>query len=375
MPGGMARIWNIGIPSGIVLALLLGATNASAATSVANHVRVAIDSNPDFSKTSASAQRNSYVILTDSQVSKMQQLKAANPNLKVLLYKNLSASRADCTSSTSGCGTGVTYQQADSQHPEWFLQNKQGARIRFSDYADLWAMDVGSASYQAQWADNVINEVQRDGWDGVFLDDTNTTMKYHYSVSNIAKYPSDSSWQSATRSALAAIGPRIQAAGHLAIANIGSWHEYPAVGNSWLAYLNGGMLEHFAKWGYSAGSGYADQGTWQTMLNTAKYAQSQGKVFLGVSDSTNTDAAAARYGWATTLLAAQGTADFALHGDYTNEPTGSPSSTTRSASRPRLSRRTPTASTAASSAKASSSSTQPPGSGAQAWAAPTAAPG
>ena len=248
-----------------MLALMLGAANASAATSAASHERVAIDSNPDFSNLSVSAQRNSYVILGPGQVSRMRQLKAANPNLKVLLYKNLSAARADCTSPTSDCGTGVTYQQADSAHPEWFLLNKQGARIRYSDYADLWAMDIGSASYQAEWADNVITEVKRDGWDGVFLDDTNTTMAYHYDVSQVAKYPSDASYQAATQSALASIGPKIQAAGVQAIANIGSWHEYPSVGNSWLAYLNGGMLEHFAKWGYSAGSGYADQGTWLAM--------------------------------------------------------------------------------------------------------------
>ena len=316
----MGRTTTLGsILAGAALILLLAASSATAATSAAGHLRTAVDNYPDFSSTSVSAQRNDYVILTDAHLNEMRQMKAANPNLKVLMYKNLTGSRTDCTTPTSICTAGVTYQQSDSQHPEWFLLNKQGERIRFNDYTDLWAMDVGSVSYQSQWADNVITEVNRDGWDGVFLDDTNTTMKYHYTVSDIAKYPTDAAWQSATQSALAVIGPRIQAAGGLAIANIGSWHEYPAVGDSWLSYLSGGMQEHFAKWGSSPDSGYADQGTWQRMLNSAKYAQSHGKAFLAVTNSSNGDAAAARYGWASTLLAAQGSADFALHDDYTYE--------------------------------------------------------
>jgi len=301
----------------MALVLLMGAASASAATSAAGHLRYAVDNNPDFSQLSQTAQRNGYVILTSARVDQMRQIKAANPNVKVLVYKNLTGSRTDCT--YGPCTAGVTYQQADSQHPEWFLLNKQGARIRFKDYQDLWAMDVGSASYQSQWADNVISEVKRDGWDGIFLDDTNASMKYHYDVANIAKYPSDSAWQSATRSALANIGPRIQAAGKDAIANIGSWHEYPAVGDSWLSYLDGGMQEHFAKWGSWPDSGYADQWTWQTQLNSLKYAEAHGKAYLGVTNSSGDDRAAARYGWATTLLGAQGRADFALHSNYTYE--------------------------------------------------------
>ena len=44
-----------------------------------------------------------------------------------------------------------------------------------------------------------------------------------------------------------------------------------------------------------------------------------GKVFLGIAHSSLGDHAAARYGWATMLLAAEGSASFALHDDYTRE--------------------------------------------------------
>jgi hypothetical protein len=151
------------------------------------------------------------------------------------------------------------------------------------------------------------------------MDDTNTTMKYHYDPSKIVKYPTDSRWQAATQSALASIGPQVQAAGKLAVANIGSWGEYPSVGRSWLQYLSGAMDEMFVKWGTSAGSGYADKARWATQLESLEYAQQQGKDFLAITHSASGDAQAARYGWATVLLGAQGNADYALAPDYTTE--------------------------------------------------------
>jgi putative glycosyl hydrolase-like family 15 (GHL15) protein len=288
-----------------------------ASTGAAGQLRMAIDSNADLSNPSLTAQRQGYVVLNAWQTDTLQRIKDANPNVRVLVYKNLTASRAD--SSTGLYSTGVSYQQADNQHPEWFLKNQSGQRISFNDYPSLWAMDVGSASYDQTWANNVISELQTKGWDGVFMDDTNTTMKYHYDRSQIVKYPTDSRWQAATESALAYIGPRVQAAGKLAIANIGSWGEYPSVGRSWLQYLSGGMDEMFVKWGTTAGSGYADQARWSTQLNSLQYAQQHGKDFLAITHSAHGDAAAARYGWATVLLGAQRHANYAMASDYTSE--------------------------------------------------------
>lgn len=295
------------------------AVGAPAATGspIAGNMRMAIDSSPNFSNLSLTAQRHRFVILQAWQTQRLEQLKASNPEIKVLVYKNLSASIA---SSNGGLhSTGVSHQEADGEHPEWFLKNTSGQRFTFSSYSYLWAMDVGSASYQSRWADNVVAELEQNGWDGVFVDDTNTTMKYHYPVAQIAKYPSDSAWQQATASALAHIGPRVRAAGKVAIPNIGSWGENPTVGRNWLQYVDGAMDEMFTKWGDSAGSGYAWDGHWERQLASLKYAQQQGKEFLAISHSANGDAAAARYGWATVLLGASGRASFALHDDYTNE--------------------------------------------------------
>ena len=140
----------------------------------------------------------------------MQRLKAANPNVKVLIYKDLSGMVE--RDQWGGVSTGVATQDA-AAHPEWFLLNTSGQRFTFRHYSWIWAADVGNAGYQQKWADNVLAEMGDKGWDGVFMDDTNPSMEYHYDVARVAKYPTDAAYQAATASALEAIGARFERRG------------------------------------------------------------------------------------------------------------------------------------------------------------------
>ena len=304
----------------IFLAMLLTALAAPALTQAApvSHLRLAINSSPDFSNLARTAQRHGYVVLQSWRISEMRAIKAANPNTKVLVYKNMSFSAVQSESSGRS-STGVTYQEADTLHPDWFLLNTSGQRFSSGGYSWLWAMDVGNAGYQQRWADNVVKDVTTNGWDGVFLDDVNPTMKYHTNVSSVAKYPSDAAYSAATRSALASIGPRIQAAGKLAVANNAAWVEYYSTGVDWLQFLSGAMDEMFVKYGNAAGVGYRDEGQWNTQLNELKESQRQGKLFVGETHSPASDATAARYGYATMLLGAGGKASYAFGPNMTVE--------------------------------------------------------
>lgn len=295
---------------------LADARPAFGATPVAGLHRIAIDSQPNFSNLGRTAKRHRFVILQAWESGRIRALKKANPKVRVLVYKNLSASIA--SHNRGYRSTGVSYQEAASGHPEWFLRNSSGERFTFRSYPYLWAMDVGSASYQRRWADNVLAELRREGWDGVFIDDANTTMRYHYEPSAIARYPTDAAWQTATRAALAYIGPRVKSAGKLAIANIGSWGEYPKVGRAWLDHLSGAMDEMFVKWGGRKG-GYAHEKRWLDQVRSLEAAQMKRRFFLAVSHSAANDRQAARYGWASVLLGAAGRASFALHSDYSRE--------------------------------------------------------
>jgi hypothetical protein len=152
----------------------------------------------------------------------------------------------------------------------------------------------------------------------VLLDDVNPTMKYHYNATSVAKYPSDAAYSAATRSALAYIGPRIQGAGRLAIANNAAWVEYYSTGVDWLRFLSGQMDEMFLKWGGAAGESYRGEAQWTTQLNELKETERQGKIFIGKTQSVNTDQAAARYGYATMLLGRESRAAYSF-GDSTAE--------------------------------------------------------
>jgi hypothetical protein len=105
----------------------------------------------------------------------------------------------------------------------------------------------------------------------------------------------------------------------LVIPNFGEWRVHRTVVSGWLKHVSGGMEEMFTKYGTTAGTGFFTGADWDAQLALVKETQGLGKIFLGVSHSARGDQMAARYGWATALLAATGNASFAMHTDYTNE--------------------------------------------------------
>jgi hypothetical protein len=299
----------------VTVAFLAGAANASAMP--ASHVFSAIDSAASFPSYSTSANRNGYVVLQAWQTQRMQELKRANPNIKVLVYKNLAFS-ASGSSPEGTSPSGVAYAEAK---PTWFLKNTSGQSFTANSYNWLWAMDIGSREYQEKWAENVIAEMTAKGWDGVMLDDASTTMKYSYTPSAIVKYPNDAAYSAAMESALAYIGPRIQAAGKLAIPNFASWVEYPQTYDNWLQYVSGGLDEMFVKWGRGAGEGYRGSGQWRTQVEEARYANQHGKIFLAYTQGAVNETQAARYGYASLLMGSESAsqASYAFTPNYSNE--------------------------------------------------------
>jgi hypothetical protein len=221
----------------------------------------------------------------------------------------------------SGFASGGVATQDAASHPEWYLLNTSGQRFTSRYFNWVWIADVGSASYQQKWADNVLGEIEADGWDGVFMDDTNPTMSWHYDVDKIAKYPTDRAWQAATRSALTAIGARFRAEGKLVIPNFSNQKAFPSVIKDWMGLVDGGMNEQFLKWGTdkTGPETYDPTDYWELQLKQMKDAEAMGKYYLGITPSTATDRNAARFGYATMLLAGGGKLQFALHSDYTNE--------------------------------------------------------
>lgn len=294
-------------------AMSMGASSSMAAV---GHVRSAIDTAASFPSFSTSASRNEYVVLQAWQTDRLHALKEANPAVKVLVYKNLGFSAQTSSSPTGPSSSGVAYNEAQDS---WFLRNTQGERFTSWSFNWLWAMDVGSSSYQKQWASNVISELDSQGWDGVMLDDASPTLKYQYDSSEVAKYPDDASYSAAMESALAYIGPRIAADGKLAIPNFATWAEYPETCNRWLQYVSGALDEMFVKWGKGSGEGYRGEGQWSTQVRDAEYATSHGKIFLAYTQGSVGETQAARYGYASLLLGSDGRGAYAFTPDYSTE--------------------------------------------------------
>jgi hypothetical protein len=286
---------------------------------VAGHVRLALATPSSFANVSTTAKRSSYVVLQAWDGARAAQLKAANPNLVVLMYQNASA-MAKGAGPNGIYSSGVGYEQADAAHPDWFLKDTSGRRITEGGYDWLYMADVANAGYQDAWATNVAQRLASGAWDGVFLDDVNTTAKYHTDPSAIAAYPTDAAYQSAVRSMLAAVGPRLRAAGKLAIPNVGSWSEYPAVAKDWLQFVDGGMDEMFVKWSTSPGVGYRPAIDWKTQVNAIQAAESMGKRYLAVTQAGSGDTQAQRYGWASVLMAAKDTTSYLAGTNYNSDP-------------------------------------------------------
>ena len=116
---------------------------------------------PETPTTRRRGARNNVLVLQSYQVPLMQRLKAANPNLKILIYKDLSGMVE--RDQWGGVSTGVATQDA-ATHPEWFLQNTSGQRFTFRYYDWIWAADVGNAGLPAEVGRQ---RARRDGHQGL----------------------------------------------------------------------------------------------------------------------------------------------------------------------------------------------------------------
>lgn len=291
-----------------------GIAGTSEGIAAAGHVRYAIRPEGAWPDPSLTAQRSRVVILLPWQQALMHKLKASNPHLIVLEYKDLgnSSSYAPVDGFSAD---GVSYAQALAHHPAWLLRDRAGQPIRCTGFPYLWAMDIGNRSFQRAWANEVVSELENQGWDGVFMDNVDPTIRYYHDPADVARYRSDAAYSAAVTSALAYITPRIHAAGKLAMANIGSWPNYRATATRWLHYLDGAMDERFTKFTPARGQGYRSPSEWRTELSILQQTQRQGKWFMGITQSSDGDTQAERFGWATMLLGSAGHATFALQND------------------------------------------------------------
>ena len=252
--------------------------------------------------------RYKYVILNSWDAPMLPALKAQNPGLKALVYKNLSFTVS------YGCQngqdlpyqtTGVGYCDADQHHPDWFVTDAAGNRLNSSGYPQAWIMDVGNPAYQAKWLQNVLADVRAGGWDGVFMDDTDADMGWHLNGRTMARYPTAASWRAATRSMLANVGPGLTSAGFLAVPNLYTpWaadYDAQATWRDWLQFVSGGAQEYYSKWG-SGSSGWFSGNDWTFRQGFQAATEQASKIFLGITYAPSGDTRTMSWARANFLL-------------------------------------------------------------------------
>ncbi len=92
---------------------------------------------------------------------------------QILQYLLLAEITKPASCSASPTGNQVAYLTGDfcrisRDHPDWFLLDKHGARVRAAD--GNYYMDPGNEGYRWFWLKRAITLQTQFGWDGLFLD-------------------------------------------------------------------------------------------------------------------------------------------------------------------------------------------------------------
>lgn len=255
------------------------------------------------------AWKGNYVVIQPWEYDLIPGLKAKNPDLRVLMYKDVSATvegacrNTACTRDNRILPTGVGYHWTKRHHPGWFLRDATGHQIEWSDWPGLFAMNVAKAGYQKRWSANVRRELRAHDWDGVMLDDVLTELSHTVFDDRVStRIPDDAAMYAATEKFLAKVGPQLTTAGYEAVTNIAfQWDDWRSVVRDWSPYVSGWENEYFVKWGLGKESRFTGE-DWAWKMRLAAWCARHSMPLLAVTYSTADDLVAQDYHRATWLL-------------------------------------------------------------------------
>ncbi len=253
-----------------------------------------------------------YVLLSPGMYQSVAAIKAANPNTKVLVYKNIATTDNQCQYDARP-SSGVSYCASLSSNPEWFLRDADGQTMKYCDFQNRYWMDIGNAAYQQKWLNNVKASLIADGFDGVYMDDVNTHPGHCKDNGGLLPKYTDVGYGQAMLAMMAVVGPGLKAAGFTVIGNVASdpWSSTQnSIALDMAPHMSVFFREHFMKYNnvtIPLFTGNEWLTTLQLMENT-----SQSSNFIGNTYSSATDTQAMLYGRASFLLGWNGNQDSAF---------------------------------------------------------------
>ena len=128
----------------VLLAMFVTTAAAAKASTAAEFNRTTFHYTTSLS-TSAEASRYQVMVLQATDAGQIPALKAANPNLKILMYSEALMTSPNDVYGYTSC---ALYSDANASHPDWFLLDQNGKRIVASSYENNYIMEVGNAGYK-----------------------------------------------------------------------------------------------------------------------------------------------------------------------------------------------------------------------------------
>ena len=214
----------------------------------------AIGRTPTDTEIADLGRRMAVVVLNAWDLNAKRRIRAINPDVKVLVYKDLSSTRDYDGAVVGGTDaallpSGVGYAAANRSHPEWFATDQHGRRIEWGQFGGHWQMAVWNEGYQRAWTEAVAREVSANGWDGVLADNDLTRLGVYHPGRFAGTANTDDS-DRLLRDGLARLidraGERLSSAGKLLVPNVAD----AIPGDSrWGAHsrFGGGMDEFFGR--------------------------------------------------------------------------------------------------------------------------------
>ncbi len=219
----------------------------------------------------------------------------------------------NCTSTPAS--NQIAYKAGDfcnisQTHPDWFLLDTNGNRIRTSPTSNYYRMDPGNDGWRNFFVSRLLEIDQQKGWSGVFLDNLEASLsEIQRDGLTPARYPDNTSYQAAIRGFIQYLKTNYaQPYNRPVIANIiarsteAQWLDY-------IQYLNGAMQERWAV-PWSSTTGYLTETKWSSDMALAEKTQAQGCFIILVAQGSKTDTARQNFAFASYLLISNGYASF-----------------------------------------------------------------
>jgi hypothetical protein len=258
----------------------------------------------------------SVVIMNAWEANRIPAIKARSPKTIVLVYKDMSSTRDYAVTNGQDDAerpTGVGYADADKSHPEWFLTDTKNKRVEWKGYGGHWWMDIGNAAYADAWTANVVDELTRANWDGVFVDNAMYTPDFYLPPGKkLAKYRNDAAYSAATEAFLTRAGAAVQQAGKRFTPNFGARFPDTELYKRWIALGSGAMREHFGRYGTDGKGEVITGASWDQQIDQQEQAGQQGKAYVAVTYAKVDDVEFQTYARASFLLGWDGRPDSAL---------------------------------------------------------------